>query len=156
VTETAVAATSANDDAAIDERIAPDPAEPEASSLAAGATASAGELTGASPKAVERADMRPAEPVTTREHDMLDRRFASWTGRLAPGAAESRVAWKQNGQAYTAVFHQQPSGDPMGHYNKPAYAQGNYEVVSARCAEGSGELLVEAASRLLRELAKPK
>lgn len=33
-----------------------------------------------------------------------------------------------------------------------AYAQGNYEVVSARCAEGSGELLVDAAVRLLKEL----
>jgi hypothetical protein len=30
-----------------------------------------------------------------------------------------------------------------------AYPQGNYEVVSARCAEGSGELLVKAALRLL-------
>ncbi|MEO8351986.1 MAG: hypothetical protein ABI680_09655 [Chthoniobacteraceae bacterium] len=36
--------------------------------------------------------------------------------------------------------------------NAPAYAEGNYEVVSARCAEGSGELLVEAATRLLRAL----
>jgi hypothetical protein len=35
--------------------------------------------------------------------------------------------------------------------NKAAYPQGNYEVVSARCAEGSGELLVEAALRLLRK-----
>jgi hypothetical protein len=33
--------------------------------------------------------------------------------------------------------------------NKPAFAQGNYEVVSSRCAEGSGELLVEVAMRLL-------
>jgi hypothetical protein len=33
-----------------------------------------------------------------------------------------------------------------------AYPQGNYEVVSARCAEGSGELLVETAVRLLKEL----
>jgi neutral ceramidase len=33
-----------------------------------------------------------------------------------------------------------------------AYAQGNYEVVSARCAEGSGEMLVDAAVRLLNEL----
>jgi hypothetical protein len=33
-----------------------------------------------------------------------------------------------------------------------AYAQGNYEVVSARCAEGSGERLVDAALRLLKEL----
>jgi len=36
--------------------------------------------------------------------------------------------------------------------NKPAYAEGNYEVVSARCAEGSGELLVTAALKLLNEL----
>ena len=111
--ETAIAVTAASDAAAVDERLAPEP-EPEPSSLAAAATASTGELTGASPKEVERADTRPAEPVTTREHDMLGRRFGSWTGRFAPGAAESRVAWKQNGQAYTAVFHQQPSGDPMG------------------------------------------
>ncbi|HUG93143.1 MAG TPA: hypothetical protein VML55_20040 [Planctomycetaceae bacterium] len=31
-----------------------------------------------------------------------------------------------------------------------AYGEGNYEVVSARCAEGSGEMLVEAAVRLLK------
>lgn len=37
--------------------------------------------------------------------------------------------------------------------NCSAYAQGNYEVVSARCAAGSGELLVTAAVRLLDELA---
>jgi hypothetical protein len=36
--------------------------------------------------------------------------------------------------------------------DQPAYAQGNYEVVSARCAAGSGELLVEAALRLLKGL----
>ena len=36
--------------------------------------------------------------------------------------------------------------------DRPAYAQGNYEVVSARCAAGSGEMLVEAAVRLLKEL----
>lgn len=36
--------------------------------------------------------------------------------------------------------------------NRSAYAEGNYEVVSARCAEGSGETLVGAALRLLEEL----
>jgi hypothetical protein len=36
--------------------------------------------------------------------------------------------------------------------DKPAFAQGNYEVVSARCAAGSGELLVGTALRLLKEL----
>lgn len=34
---------------------------------------------------------------------------------------------------------------------KRAYAQGNYEVISARCAEGSGEKLVESALRQLEK-----
>ena len=38
--------------------------------------------------------------------------------------------------------------------NRSAYAEGNYEVVSARCAEGSGEMLVAAAVRMLRSLHK--
>jgi hypothetical protein len=36
--------------------------------------------------------------------------------------------------------------------NRIAYPQGNYEVVSARCGEGSGEMLVDAALRMLREV----
>jgi hypothetical protein len=36
--------------------------------------------------------------------------------------------------------------------NRPAYAEGNYEVVSARCAPGSGEMLVEAAIKMLQTL----
>jgi hypothetical protein len=39
--------------------------------------------------------------------------------------------------------------------NRAAYPQGNYEVVSARCAEGSGEMLIEAALQSLRELTRP-
>jgi len=38
--------------------------------------------------------------------------------------------------------------------NRSAYAEGNYEVVSARCAAGSGESLVTAAIQLLGELYK--
>jgi len=36
--------------------------------------------------------------------------------------------------------------------NRRAYPQGNYEVVSARCAAGSGEMLVAAAIRMLKEI----
>ncbi|NLF74035.1 MAG: hypothetical protein GX575_33945 [Candidatus Anammoximicrobium sp.] len=39
--------------------------------------------------------------------------------------------------------------------NRSAYAEGNYEVISARCGEGSGEIMVEAAIRMLAELAPP-
>jgi hypothetical protein len=35
---------------------------------------------------------------------------------------------------------------------RSAYAEGNYEVVSSRCAEGSGEMLVNAAITMLAEL----
>ncbi|HXG33744.1 MAG TPA: hypothetical protein VNJ11_10280 [Bryobacteraceae bacterium] len=35
-----------------------------------------------------------------------------------------------------------------------AFAEGGYEVISARCAPGCGELLADAAIRLLRELRK--
>jgi hypothetical protein len=108
----AAAATAASDDT-ITERTAPEPTEPDVSAVAP-AVPSAGELAAATPAVAEPVDTRPALPATTREQDMLGRRFASWTGPLATGATESRVAWKQNGQAYTAVFHQQPSGDPMG------------------------------------------
>ena len=34
---------------------------------------------------------------------------------------------------------------------KRAYAHGNYEVISARCAEGGGELLVESAIRQIKK-----
>jgi hypothetical protein len=33
---------------------------------------------------------------------------------------------------------------------RQAYSQGNYEVISARCAEGSGEMLVDSAIKQLR------
>ena len=36
--------------------------------------------------------------------------------------------------------------------NRSAYAEGNYEVVSARCAAGAGERLVATALKLLNEL----
>ena len=36
--------------------------------------------------------------------------------------------------------------------NRSAYVEGNYEVESARCGEGSGEQLVQAAVQMLEEL----
>jgi hypothetical protein len=36
--------------------------------------------------------------------------------------------------------------------NRAAYAEGNYEPISARCAAGSGEMLVESALRQLRAI----
>ena len=38
--------------------------------------------------------------------------------------------------------------------DRKAFGEGNYEAVSARCAPGSGELLVDAAIRLLNQLSR--
>jgi neutral ceramidase len=38
--------------------------------------------------------------------------------------------------------------------NREAWPEGNYEVVSARCAQGSGEMLVDSALRQLRDAYK--
>lgn len=40
--------------------------------------------------------------------------------------------------------------------NRSAYPEGNYEVWSARCAAGSGEMLVTTALKLLTDIAKSK
>lgn len=48
------------------------------------------------------------------------------------------------------------AGGSIGYVpNRKAYPEGNYEVVSARCGPGSGEMLVEAATRMLVELRGP-
>lgn len=53
---------------------------------------------------------------------------------------------------YTAIA--QLANGSVGYVpTRQAWTQGNYEVVSARCGAGSGELLVETASRLLRQAA---
>jgi neutral ceramidase len=45
------------------------------------------------------------------------------------------------------------AGGSIGYIpHRSAYAEGNYEVLSARCAAGSGEMLVAAAVRMLAEL----
>lgn len=44
----------------------------------------------------------------------------------------------------------------LGYFpNRKAWKEGNYEVVTARCAESSGEALVKAALDLLQELQEP-
>ena len=50
----------------------------------------------------------------------------------------------------TTSIHELANGSIGYVPTRQAYAQGNYEVVSARCAEGSGELMVDEAIRQLR------
>ncbi|MCE5309913.1 MAG: hypothetical protein LLG20_19950 [Acidobacteriales bacterium] len=45
------------------------------------------------------------------------------------------------------------ANDSIGYIpSRRAFPQGSYEVISTRCAEGSGEMLVDAAVRMLKEM----
>jgi hypothetical protein len=62
----------------------------------------------------ETTSPEPGVPLESREREAIEKRFASWTGTFQPTESDPTVAWKQDGQAYTAVMRQLPSGDPMG------------------------------------------
>jgi neutral ceramidase len=59
----------------------------------------------------------------------------------------------KNGSPFKHTIIAELANGSIGYVpSRRAYPQGNYEVVSARCAAGSGELLVDAALRLLKDL----
>ena len=54
---------------------------------------------------------------------------------------------------FRRTFIAELANDYIGYVpNRSAYAEGEYEVASARCAAGSGEMLVDAAVKMLKEL----
>ena len=83
---------------------------------------------------------------------------------MALGRDVAWVAWP--GEIFVELGLSVKAGSPFAHTynvelangaigyipNKPAYPEGNYEVESARVAEGSGEMLVTSALRMLAEL----
>ena len=124
-----------------------------------------------------RFDVRTAKDNTrdgfmklVRAHRILD--TAAREGRpqevemqvIALGRDVAWVAWP--GEIFVELGLSVKAGSPFAHTynvelangtigyipNKSAYPEGNYEVESARVAEGSGELLVTSALRMLAEL----
>ncbi len=98
--------------------------------------------------------------------DVLARNEKPWEVEVQIIALGNQLAWVSlPGEIFVELGLAIKKGSPFRHTliaelangsigyipDKPAYAQGNYEVVSARCGEGSGEKLVEAALRLLRK-----
>ena len=59
------------------------------------------------------------------------------------------LAIKDGSPFVTTTINELANGSVGYVPTRQAYAQGNYEVVSARCAEGSGEMLVDSALKQL-------
>jgi neutral ceramidase len=76
----------------------------------------------------------------------------AWVSLPGEIFVELGLAIKQD-SPFTHTILAELSNGSIGYIpTQRAYTQGNYEVVSARCAAGSGELLVDTAIRLLKEL----
>ena len=103
--------------------------------------------------------------------DVAARKGKPWQVEVQVIALGDKVAWvslpgeifvelgldikKASPFAYTMIA--ELANGSIGYIpNQSAYAEGNYEVVSARCATGSGERLVETVGKLLKELQQSK
>jgi hypothetical protein len=76
----------------------------------------------------------------------------AWVSLPGEIFAELGLALKQDSPFPHTIIAELANGSVGYIPARRAFAQGNYEVVSTRCAEGSGELLVATAVRLLKEL----
>ena len=102
-------------------------------------------------------DGRPHEvemQVITLGRDVA---WVSWPGEIFVELGLSVKA----GSPFAHTYNVELANGAIGYIpNKSAYPEGNYEVASARVAEGSGEMLVTSALRMLaalhHEAAEPK
>jgi hypothetical protein len=131
-------------------------------------------ITDADVEAANEVVKRVKEPATKfldkvkafRVLDVAARKGKPWEVEVQVIALGDQLAWVSlPGEIFTELGLAVKKGSPYPHTliaelangsigyvpDRSAYPQGNYEVVSARCAEGSGELLVEAALRLLKK-----
>jgi hypothetical protein len=67
---------------------------------------------------------------------------------------ELGLAIKQASPFETTLVIELSNDDPAYIPTRKAFAEGSYETVNSRVVSGSGERMVEAAVKLLRELAK--
>ena len=75
--------------------------------------------------------------------------WVSWPGEIFVELGLSVKA----GSPFAHTYNVELANGAIGYIpNKSAYPEGNYEVESARVAEGSGEMLVTSALRMLAEL----
>ena len=97
-------------------------------------------------------EARKGEPIEVEVQVVALGNTIAWVSLPGEIFVELGLAIKQD-SPYPHTIIAELSNGAIGYIpSRRAYAQGNYEVVSALCAEGSGEMLVDAAVKLLEEL----
>ena len=80
-----------------------------------------------------------------------DAAWVAWPGEIFVELGLSVKA----GSPFPNTYNVELASGTIGYIpNKSAYPEGNYEVESARVAEGSGEMLVTSALRMLADAFK--
>ena len=113
--------------------------------------------------------VRLAEPSASL--DVVGRKGKPWEVEVQVIAVGDDTAWvslpgeifvelglriKQDSPFRNTIIAELANGSIGYVPSRRAYAQGNYEVVSARCAAGSGERLTDAAIKLLNDLKRSR
>jgi neutral ceramidase len=100
-------------------------------------------------------ERRKGEPVPAEVQVITLGSELAWVGLPGEIFTELGLAIK-NASPFRQTAVVSLANDSIGYVpDRKAYAQGNYEPVSARVAAGSGEMLVEAAARLLTAAVPP-
>jgi hypothetical protein len=77
----------------------------------------------------------------------------AWAGMPGDAFVELGLAIKQNSPFRQTIVSEQPGSGAISYVpNRKAFPEGAYEVISAPFAPGGGELLSEAAIKLLIEI----
>lgn len=97
-------------------------------------------------------DARSGEPYEVEVQVIALGDSLAWVSLPGEIFVELGLAIKQDSPFSQTIIAELANGMVGYVPSRRAYAQGNYEVVSARCAEGSGELMVDAAVKMLKEL----
>ena len=94
---------------------------------------------------------RKGQPLEAEVQVISLGRDLAWVGLPGEIFAELGAAIKSTSPFRYTIIAELANGSIGYVPNREAWPQGNYEVVSARCAQGCGEMLVDAAQRLLTE-----
>ena len=97
-------------------------------------------------------EARQGKPIDVEVQVIALGRELAWVSLPGEVFVELGLAIKQDSPFSHTIIAELANGSIGYIPTRRAYTQGNYEVVSARCAEGSGELLVNTAIHMLKEL----
>ena len=95
-------------------------------------------------------ESRNGEPIDAEVQVISLGKELAWVAMPGEIFVQLGIAIKDGSPFATTTIHELANGSVGYVPTRQAYAQGNYEVVSARCAEGCGELLVDSALKQLR------